>query len=234
MTKHYLLARMSHLKQSLSSLLLIPLMCACSPGGLAAPKQTSNNVVASTPIQETKIVSETHASLPPARDGGEVLQRLLSLIDSLHQPQDLTPENVTRFTGVALRDSSWSGHLHYDGNASITEKWFSLYAYGVDDETHQPSFNFSFHETEQDSGIPTPMTGICQLDMDKFHAALLKMGFRHYGNTRQNTPARQYQRNLLTLDIGYMGESEEHVEHDCVARVYGRFLETYIDFGELK
>jgi hypothetical protein len=101
----------------------------------------------------------------------------------------------------------------------------------VVDVTHLPGYGLQLYQTQGSAPRP-PMTEICQLDAAQFHDALLKMGYRHVGSARRASLARQYQRGLVEVEIGIVGESGESLEkisHDCIKRVSVDFLERSTD-----
>lgn len=177
----------------------------------------------------------TTETAPP--DAPEVLRRLLALIDTLHQPQDLTVERVEQFSGVAMTPfSDKPSDDAYQIFQRVTEMWFYLYIWDLERATHSPDLGLLFVEAEKYSGKNPPMTGICQLDLAQFHDALLKMDYRHVGNTRQRSAGKQYQRGLVKIDVGIVGESGESIEkisHRCVNRVFINFLGEYMDLGAM-
>jgi len=169
------------------------------------------------------------------RDAPELLRRLLALIDSLHQPQDLAAEQVMRFIRLPMErfadDSPKSRTLLTYGK--LTHEWSYVLIWNVVDVTQLPSYGLLFQPIGNHTSRP-PMTSICQLDMAQFHDALLKMGYRHVGSSRQSTPAHQYRRGPVEIDIGIVGESSETLEkisHDCVSRISIDFLERFLGPG---
>ena len=168
-------------------------------------------------------------------DAPELLRRLLALIDSLHQPQDLAVERVTQFIRLPMErfadDSPKSRALF--AYSKLTPEWAYLLLWNVVDVTQLPSYGLQFHPIRNNAPRP-PMTGICQFDLAQFHDELLRMGYRHVSSTRQSTPARQYRRGPVEVDIGIVGESGESLEkigHDCIRRISIDFLERFIGPG---
>lgn len=166
-------------------------------------------------------------------DAPELLRRLLALIDSVHQPQDLAAEQVMRFVRLPMErfadDSPKSRTLLTYGK--LTHEWSYVLIWNVVDVTQLPSYGLMFQPISKNTPRP-PMTSICQLDMAPFHDALLKMGYRHVGSTRRATLARQYLRGPVEVEIGIVGESSETLEkirHDCIRRISIDFLERNID-----
>jgi len=182
-------------------------------------------------------MTTTSPPLAPARDATETLTRLSALIDSLRQPEDLTPERVSQFTGIAMPRVDWpSRNQARIGSQVLTASWSYEYIWKLNDTTRLPDLGFGFDQLQEEVNRPA-MTDICQFDVAQFHDALLRMGYRHIGSTRRESPARQYQRELVVIELAFVGESGESLEtigHDCVKRVSVHFLEKYVDLGALK
>jgi hypothetical protein len=176
----------------------------------------------------------TDSALAPARDAAEVLRRLLALIGSLHLPQDLTPERVTQFTGLSLlRFERPSGRYVHKEFQALTDMWGYSYIWQIDSTTKLPDLGFGFDQIPEKVRRP-PMTSVCQFDVAQFHDALLRLGYEHVSSVRQESPARQYRRGAVEVEIGIVGESGESLEkisHDCIKRVSIGFLTRYLDQG---
>src|SRR4051794_29484364 len=78
---------------------------ACLSLGLAlgACSLTTDKAVV---YPQEKTMSSSVSAEAPLLDAPEVLRRLLALIDSVHQPKDLTLERVEQFSGFAMQPSS--------------------------------------------------------------------------------------------------------------------------------
>ena len=169
----------------------------------------------------------TLSSVPGApRDAAELLHRMLALIDAMHRPEDLTPARVTQLTGLPMTREGRSDHDHHFVDHELTGMWRVRLSLGLEFMTKRPELGFRFIETEKYRDESPPSTGICQVDMAKFHDALLGLGYKQVGNTRGATLERQYRRYPVYLNIGYVGESDESLEkisHDCVKSIYVAF-----------
>lgn len=185
---------------------------------------------------EEKKMSSPAIEAKPIPDAPEVLRRLLALIDTLHQPQDLTTERVEQFTGYAMTPfSDKPTNDAYEIWQPLTEMWTYGYTWKLNSASGLPNLGLGFDKTKKYAKRP-PMTGICQLDATQFHDALLTMGYRHVGNTRRESPARQYQRGVAKVEIAFVGESGESLEkisHDCIKRISIGFLVEYMDLGAM-
>ena len=172
----------------------------------------------------------------PRLDAPEVLRRLLALIDSVREPQDLTIERVAQFTGFPMKPfSDKPANDTYVISQLLTENWRYRYLWGPNGTTHLPELGLAFYKRH--SGQHPPKTEICQLDAAQFHEALLQMGYRHVGSTRRESPAKQYERGVVEVEIGIVGESDESLEkisHDCIKRVSIGFLVEDIGFGDMQ
>lgn len=167
-------------------------------------------------------------------DAPELLRRLLALIDSVHQPQDLTAEQVMRFIRMPLKPIASSRSGGFEIFEQLTHDWLYRFIWHAHDITPDPDLGLLFYEA-RGSSLPRPdMTGICQLDAAEFHDALLRMGYRHISSTRRASPARQYQRGLVEVEIGIVGESNDSLDkisHDCIKRVVVGFFDGHPDRG---
>jgi len=207
---------------------------ACVSVGLALGACSSTNGKPLVRMEE-KIMSSPNATAAPRLDAPEVLRRFLALIDTVHQPQDLTAERVAQFIGFAMEPySDKPTNDTYVISQPVTEMWRVRIGWGPQHTTRLPSVGLGFHKLEKYANQDAPMTGICQLDAVQVHEELLKLGYRHVGNARNGGAAKQYQRGLVKVEIGIFGESGESLEkisHGCVHRVYVSFLEKYMDLG---
>lgn len=163
------------------------------------------------------------SQLGPASDAAEALRRLLALIDTLREQQDLTPERVVEFSGVALRESL-DDPRSFDGHQGLTAVWSHHYLLWPEGRARPAVLVFWFGAAPESHGRWPPKTGICALDMDQFHDALLGMGFENTGNVRSGYPERRYRRGLVAVDAHYTGEGPTRVSHDCIERALVSFL----------
>jgi len=171
---------------------------------------------------------------PSAKNATEVLQRLLALIDNLHQPQDLTPERVAQSTRQPMIRINTPADFYYRSSHDLNERWWYYYIWSLNDATHLPGLGFAFKKTEKYRNQNIPMTDVCQFDVAQFHDALLRLGYEHVSSVRQESRARQYQRGAVEVEVGIVGESGESLEkisHDCIKRVSIGFLTRYLNRG---
>ena len=181
----------------------------------AAPKSQSARP-SSTATPEKKM-------LEPTSDAAEVLTRLLALIDSLHEPRDLTPEQVKQFIGIELNAIPHRPSSAVASHPLNTTFFYHLRAF-PDLESRLPSLKFRFEVMPEFRDQSPVKTDICAFDMDRFHAALLTMGYAHTGSNRAGTLARQYKRGNVDMNVAHVGESREKIHHDCVYSVDAYFV----------
>jgi len=201
-----------------------------------AQAEPSHEVVApSTKIFKGENKVTTTSALTPAKDATEVLQRLLALIDSLHRPQDLTLDQVAKFTGLLIPKADWpSKNDAHMISQDLTEAWLYRYIWVLNNTTRLPGLGLAFTEADKYSNQDIPMIGVCQFDVAQFHDALLRLGYEHVSSVRQESKARQYQRGAVEVEVGIVGESGESLEkisHDCIKRVSIGFLTRYLNRG---
>ena len=169
----------------------------------------------------------------PARDAVEVLQRLLALIDSVRQPQDLTPEQVTRFSGLPMRRINTPNDFYYLADQDLSEVWSYNFYWGLNNTTKLPEVGFEFEPIDRLVSRPS-MESVCQLDVARFHDVLLGLRYEHVSSTRRATLARQYRRGAVEVEVGIVGESGESLEkisHNCIKRVLLDFSTLYLKEG---
>lgn len=159
----------------------------------------------------------------PATDAAEALRRLMALIDTLREQQDLTPQRVADLSGLTLLEDPRSPE-RFMGHQGLTDAWSYGYQLWPEFHTQQTVFAFRFHADPHLNPRRPPKTEICSLDMDQFHDALLGMGFANTRNVLSGYPERRYRRGHAAVDVHYTGESAVRVTHDCVDRVFVAFV----------
>ncbi len=119
------------------------------------------------------------AAITPKISAEQMLLRLLELIRSSKSAADFTPEHLEETMGVPI-EYARDGSGRYGFGEAVTAEW--NHGFEADLEPRAGArFNFSFDSAP---GTYPPMTDICQVDFDKFTAALEEMGFtrqRYYG-----------------------------------------------------
>ena len=178
------------------------------------------------PPHQTHGVTMNHPSEPPSAENNynnpvinaeQALKGVLKLLENLRDYNELSLARIKAETGIQLRPYA-PPETGFSFGANLTEQW----NYAMDlfqAPNSKPSFIFDFFETEAFSEKNPPRTDICHLDLDQFHGALLNMGYEHVSSRRYSSPARQYRRGEIWVDIIYVGESREKVTHDCIKTI---------------
>ena len=139
----------------------------------------------------------------------------LRFIGSLRTEADLNPERFKEVTGVQLRMSPEPPIDFYFGEY-LTNVWgygFAIRAYP------QPTFDFGFSKAPELWNQDRPMTDTCTVDLQRFQAEMLKIGFVHAFDQRLNIRNREFEKGSWSVSVGYVGESEQNPYHLCISRV---------------
>ena len=171
-------------------------------------------------------------SASPRLNASQLLTSLLDLVRNSRSIEDFTPEKLHEVTGMTIEFAN-DGSERYGFGERLTPDW--SYGFGVDKSLSQgPRFELSFNETVPGSG--RPMTGICQIDFEKFASALESMGFTrepYYDSAPPAPPGEErlphgsllywaFYRPELGIQVyprGGANEPHEKIHHDCVQMV---------------
>lgn len=150
-----------------------------------------------------------------ATDSRALGDRLLALIDSIHDPQGLSREHVERTTGLALQAEPDSVYL-YGTRGALEGGWsYRLGATAGEDDT-AGSLLLTFNHADGDGADMAP---VCSPDFDTYRAALQRQGFdaRPVPGDHGSTRYWEFARNGVTVRIRTMGESRARADHACVS-----------------
>jgi hypothetical protein len=186
---------------SMTALLMLS-ACAHTPTTTQPKEQTMNTI--STNQSETPHLTAEQATLTALR-----------FIGSLRTEADLNPERFKEVTGVQLRSYPES-----EGRFVFGERISDGWGYGFDIGSYpQPTFEFSFSKAPELWNQDPPMTDTCTVDLQRFQAEMLKMGFVHTYDKRLSIRHRVFEKGAWYVSVGYVGESEQNPEHLCISRV---------------
>jgi hypothetical protein len=177
---------------------------ACAHTPTTQPKEQTMNTVSTNP-PETPHLSAEQATLTALR-----------FIGSLRTEADLNPERFKEVTGVQL-------HARPEPSKSFdfSEQLTNIWDYGFDIGSYpQPTFEFSFSKAPEFLEQYHSMTDTCTVDLQRFQAEMLKMGFVHTYDTRVNIMNRVFQKGAWYVSVGYVGESEQNPDHLCISRLF--------------
>lgn len=159
-------------------------------------------------------------TIHPKLNAEQALTRLLGLIRNSRSLQDFTPKRLQDLMGTAISYAN-NGDDRYGFGELITSQW--SYGFGVDRSLKNgPRFEFSFNETVP--GASFPMTGICQIDFERFKTELEAMGFSsesRYGLHGALSNFTFFRPNLYieVYPEGEANDSIEKISHRCVKMV---------------
>jgi hypothetical protein len=69
------------------------------------------------------------------------------------------------------------------------------------------------------------MTDTCTVDLERFQAEMLKMGFVHAYDTRVNIMNRVFKKGAWYVSVGYEGESEQNPDHLCISYLFAIYTD---------
>lgn len=159
---------------------------------------------------------EHQRSLESSKDLG---QRLLRLIDTLHRPEDISPENIERVTGKRV-ESDPQDPRSYGFGEVLDDRWIcNLVSLPDPLSTEAPSrLVFSF---DDQAGQYTDMSAVCGLDFDAYSEALAAAGYARHANLGPRNAFRSFgfSRGDVSIEVLVRGESRENPNHLCVSSV---------------
>lgn len=146
----------------------------CMPGlacALAGCTSIDTNRTQANNAQEFPMIA-TEAPIT-AEDIG---QRVLKLIDSLQNAQDLAPEHIERITGIPVEVNDEDPGI-YGFGGKLTADWSYSLVSSPDRLGEKPtSLRFSFDDTNRDRD-PADPAPICEIHFDDYKQALVSAGF---------------------------------------------------------
>jgi hypothetical protein len=168
------------------------------------------------PKEQTMNTTSTNQSEIPHLTAEQATLTALRFIGSLRTEADLNPERFKEVTGVQLRSYPES-----EGRFVFGERISDGWGYGFDIGSYlQPTFEFSFSKAPEFWSQYLPMTDTCTVDLQRFQAEMLKMGFVHTYDTRVNIMNRVFEKGAWYVSVGYVGESEQNPDHLCISRLF--------------
>lgn len=187
----------------LSALCALTASCAHLPEG--PPVQTRNDIPAAHAANRDA----------PASAAREIGDRLLALIDSIRDRDDLALAHVARVTGLPVVAETDSVYL-YGVRGALAGGWsYRLGATaGADDGAD--SLLVTFNHTDGDAADRAP---ICDPDFDAYRTALEAKGFeaRPVSGDRGSTRFWEFARDGVRVQVRTIGESDARPAHACVS-----------------
>lgn len=164
-------------------------------------------------------MSDTTGSRPsdrPPSAAGDLLSRVLELLESATTMQDLDHRAVGRALGL-----SSNGDRRLDHSAQLTDEW----SYNVRADPRfvlGPVLDVEFFDNK---GVAdAAMTDICEVDLDQFSSRLTAAGYasrKEYGEHGE-VIGHEFTRGPLVVTVvsrGEAGSPPEKVTHECVQSV---------------
>ena len=165
----------------------------------------------------------------------QALTRLLELIRTSKTSYDFTPARLGKVMQVPIAPGE-GGRNGYGQGGLVTPQW--NLGFGVDLDW---AGTFELSLNPRPIGTSPSLTGLCQMDFDRFTAELEAMGFTRphpYRSPPQPPPGEEslphgglmydyFDGPGMGIHVYPQGESDENPGHLCVEKVmiYGRRLE---------
>ncbi len=143
--------------------------------------------------------------------------KLLRLIDSIRDKQDLAPTRIEEVTGLTLSPESGTVYLH-GTRGQITQDWSFRLGTLASGEDGADSLLFSINNADGDGA---DRAAVCQPDFDAYKSALQASGFSPMPvpGDRGSTRFWEFTRDEVTVRIQTIGESAAKPEHACVSTI---------------
>ncbi len=152
-------------------------------------------------------------------NAAEVSQRVLSLIDSVHGPEQVEPSHIERVTGFKVAVSA-TNPQQYGFSGELTADWgYSLVSLTELDGSRPHRLMFSFEDGSADGNAD--MAPICDMDFADYDKALTGAGFAseaargHHGEIEY----WQYHRGDVSVLVHTRGESDARADRACVSMI---------------
>lgn len=130
-----------------------------------------------TPVNENAAMTPPLADASASIDAAQLISRVLKLIDSIHAPADLAPDNIERQTGLPVRFHS-ADRTEYSASGRVTADW----AYSLASVSYKPGqapsrLDFDFIDSRADRSGPADTAVICVVNFEDYRRALVGQGF---------------------------------------------------------
>ncbi len=149
---------------------------------------------------------------------GDIGQRVLKLIDSIHGTGDIAPEHIQNITGIPVQFNPDDAN-EYGFGGKLDDTWaYNLVSLTEANGAKPNRLMFSFDDQTRDYADMAP---ISDLDFDDYAKALTAAGF-------QSKPMRgkhdrlvywDFSRNDVTVQVYVRGENDAKAEHHCVTKL---------------
>ncbi|QCW25278.1 hypothetical protein FE772_05990 [Lysobacter enzymogenes] len=129
------------------------------------------------PAKENAAMTHSPADASAPVESGQLIARVLKLIDSIHGAADLAPDNIERQTGLPVRIHS-ADRTEYAASGRIDADWaYSLTSVSYRQGQAPSRLDFEFIDARADRRKPADPAAICALDVEGCRRALSRQGF---------------------------------------------------------
>jgi hypothetical protein len=148
----------------------------------------------------------------------DISKRVLKLVASVTNAEDISPENIERITGLKI-DVSQSNPNEYGTGGKITDTWFyNLGALSNNKGSKPDRVMFSFDDQTNNYADMTP---VCSLDFNAYSKQLTEDGYaaKPVHGEHDRISYWDFSRGKVSVQVYVRGESDEKVDHDCVSKL---------------
>lgn len=168
----------------------------------------------SAPAKEYAAMSTSPHDAAAQVDPGQLIGRILTLINSVHGVADLAPDNIERLTGLQVAFHS-DDRTQYGASGRVAPDWaYSLASVALKQGQAPSRLDFDFIDTRKVRNEAADTAPICSMDFDGYDRALTGIGFEPIALPAAKNAAR----------FGYQGvEPRRFVRGDVevTVRTYG-------------
>ncbi|MGH8082592.1 MAG: hypothetical protein ACREP7_18595 [Lysobacter sp.] len=128
--------------------------------------------------KENAAMSQPSADVSAPIDAGQLIWRVLKLIEAVHSAADLTPESIERHTGLRVHVDP-ADHSRYAASGQVAPDWaYSLASMTYKQGQTPTRLDFDFIDSRPDRDTPADTGAICPLDFEGYRRALVGQGFK--------------------------------------------------------
>jgi hypothetical protein len=164
-------------------------------------------------------MSTTATAAKAVANAADISRRMLTLIDSIHGPEQIDATHIERVTGIKVEVDDEDPN-RYGFSGDLGGVWdYSLVSLTEIDGSRPHRLMFSFDDASPDRN--GDMGDVCDIDLAGYDSALTGAGFvaepirGHHGEVEY----WEYRRGEVSLQVHARGESDELAEHACVSMI---------------
>jgi hypothetical protein len=146
-------------------------------------------------------------------------QRVLRLIETLHRPEDISPENIERITGKPVERDPQDPRSYGFGEV-LDARWIGNLVSLPDPLSDAAPERLVFSFDDQ-TGQYTDMSAVCGLDFDGYSEALTAAGYSRHVNSGPRDAFRSFgfSRGEVSIEVLVRGENPQNPNRLCVSSV---------------